>query len=157
MTIEDLIASANELTPPPPAAAGEFEQKRERLAEALNERLLARADLSRLIGEDNEAMMQDNSRNLCRFLSSLFAAYEPEVLVRTVLWVFRAYRSHGFQLTFWAAELDEFLAVLRDQLTSATADAVSPFCTWMVVQIPAFTELSDQQLQPLDEEPPAHD
>lgn len=156
MTIHELVSLATELPPPPKAAAEEFEQKRERLAEALNQRLLARPDLARLIGDGNEAMMQDNSRNMCRFLSSLFTAYEPEVLVRTVLWVFRAYRSHGFALTFWAAELDEFQAVVRAELTEDAADAVSPFCTWMIVHIPAFTELSDQQLQPL-QEPTAHD
>jgi hypothetical protein len=37
---------------------------------------------------------------------SLFGDYHPEVLVETVLWVFRAYRSHGFKLTYWPAQLD---------------------------------------------------
>lgn len=147
MDISTLIDSADNLNQPSDEAANEFRQKREALAEALNERLLERDDLPRLIGAGNEEMMKDNSRNFCRFMSSLFSSYEPQVLVRTVAWVFRAYRTHGFQLTFWAAEIDVFVEIMHAELTSNTFAELYPFYNWIIVNIPAFAEMSDAQIE----------
>ena len=154
MTIEELIASAGALTQPPASAAGEFAEKQDLLADRLNKRLGSRDDLARLIGEGNQAMMEDNSRNFCRFMASMFDAYDPRVMVQTVLWVFRAYRSHGFQLTFWPAELDVFVELLRDELSPESFTALYPFYNWMIVNIPSFVEVTDQQIDGFT--PPSH-
>ena len=50
-------------------------------------------------------------------MSSLLATYSPEVLVNTVLWVFRAYRAHGFNLTYWPAQLDTWVVLLEKHLS----------------------------------------
>lgn len=147
MDASTLIESTGKLKQPSAEAANEFLKKRDACAEALNERLLERDDLTRLIGQGNEEMMMDNSRNFCRFMSSLFFNYEPQVLVRTVMWVFRAYRTHGFQLTFWAAEIDVFVEIIRDELTPNTFAELYPFYNWLIVNIPAFAEMSDTQIE----------
>lgn len=157
MNTQYLQKTATKLTPSSAAAAAEFADSRDSLAEELNRRMSVRPDLEKLIGPGNLAMMQDNSRNFCRFMGSMFHSYEPEVLVQTALWVFRAYRSHGFDTTYWAANLDTFVEIIRDRLTTATFQELYPFFQWLIVNIPTFVKITDEQLsQPLMPEP-SHD
>ena len=150
MNQEYLLQTAARLRQPNAAAAAEFEAHRETLAEELNRRMTARPDLDRLIGIGNLPMMQDNSRNFCRFMSTLFQGYEPAVLVQTALWVFRAYRAHGFQTTYWPANLDTFVLLLRERVSPATFQELAPFFDWLIVNIPSFVRISDEQMgQPL--------
>ncbi|MDD8043817.1 MAG: hypothetical protein PHF14_10810 [Verrucomicrobiota bacterium] len=154
MNRDDLIRSALELAQPQPETAEEFHQKMDALAAELNRQMLQRPDLERLIGPDNQEMMQDNSRNFCRFMSSQFHGYQPVSLVETALWVFRAYRAHGFQITYWPAYLDTFVEISRSRLSGKTFEQVYPFLEWLILQIPALVAISDQELaQPLPEDP----
>jgi hypothetical protein len=79
-------------------------------------------------------------------MGTMFLAYEPEVFVQTVLWVFRAYRSHGFETTYWAANLDTFVEIARDRLAPTTFEELYPFFQWLIVNIPTFVKISDDQL-----------
>jgi len=144
MTREELIVTARTLRQPGGQAASEFEQKMGHIAEELSRNLKERDDLERLIGEGNAAMMEDNSRNFCRFMSSMFQQFQPETLVDTALWVFRAYRSHGFHLAFWPANIDTCAEIVRATLSPETTREVLPFYDWLVVNIPSFTLLSDE-------------
>lgn len=146
MNVNYLIESARTLCQPSAAAAAEFEAARDGLAEALNRRMVARPDLEKLIGPGNRPMMEDNSRNFCRFMSSVFLAYEPEVLAQTALWVFRAYRSHGFPTAYWPAHLDTFVEIVREQLAPPAFAETYPFFHWLIVNIPSFVTISDEQL-----------
>ena len=144
MNKASLISSASQLVAPDTAAIEEFSKKSDALAAELNRQMLNRPDLEKLIGQDNELMMQDNSRNFLRFMDSLFQGYQPEVFVDTVLWVFRTYRAHGFQVSYWPANLDTCVEVLRDHLSDQSYSAVYPFFNWLIVNIPIFTKLSDE-------------
>ncbi len=146
MTREELIASAAELPQPPAAAAEEFADAADALAAELNRRMADRPDVERLVGEGNLPMMEDNSRNMARFLASVFARHDPAVLAGTALWVFRTYRMHGFQVAYWPANLDTFTEIARHRLSPETFEAVYPFLHWLIVNIPAFTALSDEAL-----------
>ncbi len=61
----------------------------------------------------------------------------------TILWVFRTYRAHGFQVAFWPANLATLLDVLRAELPPYAFRAVAPFFDWILVNIPVFTELTN--------------
>jgi hypothetical protein len=157
MNLQYLLQAATQLRQPSTPAAAEFDASREGLAEELNRRMSARPDVEKLIGPGNLAMMQDNSRNFCRFMGAMFRAYEPEVLAQTALWVFRAYRSHGFKTTYWPANLDTFVEIVRDRLAPATFDEIYPFFHWLIVNIPTFVKISDEQLaDPVPPEPSHH-
>ena len=82
----------------------EYQGKQEQLVAEINQRMLARDDIATLVGLDNLVMMQDNHNNHACFMVSLLQIYVPEVLVDTVLWVFKAYRSHGFHNLYWSAQ-----------------------------------------------------
>jgi hypothetical protein len=148
MNKEELIATATALAYPTPAAAHEYSEKRERLAAEINRIMGQRADLKDLIGAGNHDMMEDNHRNHARFLTSLFQDFSPIVLVETVLWVFRAYRSHGFHLTYWPAQLDTWVEIMKKELTPATFENVYPVYHWMIIHQPDFVALSDQFVVP---------
>lgn len=106
MNRDDLIRSAAGLQQVSQVSASEFSAKRDRLVELLNECMLSRADLLDMVGAGNVDMMKDNHANHARFLESIINAHNPEVLVDTVLWVFRVYRSRNFSSTYWAAQLN---------------------------------------------------
>ena len=145
MNKSDLIKSAEKLQQPSQAASNEFEEKRELLAAEMNRLMTSRDDLAQLVGEGNILMMEDNHRNHARFMSTVFLYFEPEVLVETVLWVFRAYRSHGFQLTYWPAQLDNWVELFKTHLSAETFKEIYPFYNWMIVNQPVFVLESDHQ------------
>jgi hypothetical protein len=152
MTREELIQSAERLHRPSTAAAGEYARKNGRMAEKLNLIMAQRQDVTYMTG-GNVAMMEDNHRNHARFMTSLFAMFSPVVLVDTVLWVFRAYRSHGFQLTYWPAQLDGWVRILEEDLSYETFSEVLPVYNWMIVNQPAFASLSDTGLREFGADP----
>jgi hypothetical protein len=154
---EKLIETASMLLQPPASAAEEFAEKQERLASAGNQALAKRSDLEKLVGKGNRPMAEDNNRNFARFMTSLFSDFNANVLVETVLWAFRAYRSHGFQTTYWAANLNIWVDLIRQELSEASYKAIYPFYHWLIVNIPMFVKLSDESLSECSDQPmPSH-
>ena len=80
----------------------------------------------------------------------VFSEYEnlwrpnAEVLVESVLWVFRAYRNHGFSPNYWAAQLNTWFQVLPQQLSVASWAEIRPWYEWLQVNIPIFVLLTDK-------------
>ena len=146
MTIERMRTTADMLQQPSAATAAEFEARQEAMATEMIRRMLARPDVDRLVGAGNRLMLENNSHNFYRFMTSLFRGYEPAVLVETAQWVFRAYRSHGFQTSYWPANLDTAVGILREQLSAAAFTEVYPFFEWLIVHIPDFVRSSDEAL-----------
>jgi len=151
MKRENLIESAKSLKQPSIDSYNEFSAKLDIIISELNSLMLERKDLKNLIGEGNEKMMEDNHQNHARFMQSVFKHYIPEILVDTVLWVYRAYRSHGFNLTYWPAQLDTWIVIYKNQLSENTYKEIYPFYNWMLINQAAFVNLSDQILGNMDE------
>ncbi len=147
MTKEELVTTADRVSRPSAEAVREYEEKREWMAAELTRIMNRRPDLVDLIGDGNQEMMKDNHNNHARFISSLMGDFDPQVLVETVIWVFRAYRSHGFRLTYWPAQLDTWVDVLKKELSPASYAEIYPLYHWMIVHQPAFTGLSDGMLE----------
>jgi hypothetical protein len=144
---EALLTTAQKLEPPAETAIREFENNWEKIAATGSCMLMARPDLEKLVGKGNEKMAEDNNRNFPRFMLSLFSEYHPAVFVETVLWVFRAYRSHGFQTTYWAANLNIWVDLLRKELSADAWKQIHPFYNWLIVNIPVFTAVTDTDLR----------
>lgn len=154
---KQLLGSAATLNQPAESAAQEFSRKHDALAERGNQAIADRPDLEKLVGEGNRQMAEDNNRNFARFMESMFIEYNAEVLVDTVLWVFRAYRSHGFKTTYWAANLNIWVDMMRQELSKESFEAIYPFYNWLIVNIPIFTQISDEAVLSLEENKvPAH-
>ncbi len=149
---EKLIKTASLLIQPQESAREEFSRMRDKLAEMGNQTMANRADLDKLVGKDNQKMAEDNNRNFARFMVSLFSDFNPKMLVETVLWVFCAYRSHGFQTTYWAANLNIWVDILRQELSKESFEGIYPFYQWLIVNIPIFTKISDEAITGFEEE-----
>ncbi|MCP1661413.1 MULTISPECIES: hypothetical protein [Methanocalculus] len=144
MKRERLTESAKELKQPGKQAARQFGDDHAAVAAALNAQMRERPDLLRLIGSDNIEMMENNSRNLCRFLASLFQHYEPDVLVETALWAVRTYRGHGFTVPYWPANLDTLALILKGRYDDQVYEELYPFIDWLIIHIPLFVEIDDE-------------
>jgi len=138
-----LIETAKKLKLPSPEAAVEYENKREQIVFQMNEAMLARTDLSFLIGEGHIPMMKDNHKNHALFVSSILASHQPEALVETMLWVFRTYRSHGFDVNYWPAQLNQWIEILETNLSETSLRQIYPFYNWFLTNHSAFIKLSD--------------
>ncbi|MBF0467275.1 MAG: hypothetical protein HQK61_00065 [Desulfamplus sp.] len=146
MKREDLIESAGELEKVIPEAINEYREKQDKLVSIINERMLKRADIKELVGEQNLDMMKDNHKNHAMFVEAIMSNPNPEVLTDTVLWVFRSYRSRGFHQNYWSAQLSTWIDIIKANLSGKSFDAIYPLYNWFTINIPHFTNLSDKQL-----------
>jgi hypothetical protein len=142
-----LLETAMQLKQVSVKAAEEYYQNTEKLITEMNTLMLERPYIESLVGTNNINMMKDNHSNHVRFIASILNNYNHDVLVDTVLWVFRAYRSHGFTTNYWAAQLNTWIIVIKEALTPESFVEVYPYYEWMQVNIPLFVKVSDEKLE----------
>ncbi|MBN1196678.1 MAG: hypothetical protein JXA62_04655 [Candidatus Aminicenantes bacterium] len=138
-----MIVEASSLLPPADRWVKEFSEKREAMAAEVNRILSTRPDLKKLVGADGQAMSEDNNRNFSLFMESLMGHFQAEVLVDTVLWVFRAYRAHDFQTVYWPANLNAWMETLKQSVSPEAFREISPFYAWLIIHIPDFVNITD--------------
>ncbi|MFW5735352.1 MAG: hypothetical protein ACOCWR_09855 [Oceanidesulfovibrio sp.] len=155
MNKQELIDSAGSLTTPSSEAATIYDVKRDILATQVTEELKSREDLDRLIGQGNTRMMEDNHRNHALYMASVFKLFIPEQFVETIIWVYRAYLSHGFYLAYWPAQLNAWLDAMDRELPAAQAGELRPFYEWLIIHQADFVALSEKETS-IWENPPAH-
>lgn len=143
MNLEDLIRTTESLKKPSEATNTEFHAHIDSVAEELNRIMGARPDIDTLVGPGNVQMMENNSRNFLRFMGSVFENPDGQVLAHTSVWAVRAYRSHGFQILYWPANIDTTIQILKRTLSEPAFHEVYPFFAWLVVHLPTLTELSE--------------
>ena len=144
MDREQLVKSANELKSVSNSSSKEYSDKIAIIVSRTDELLMARDDLDKLVGSNNLSMMKDNHANHARFISTIIANHNSEVLVDTILWVFNAYQNHGFASNYWAAQLNTWITVIKESLSQESFDEIYPLYLWMQVNIPSFVEVSKQ-------------
>lgn len=144
MERKDLIETAGKLVQVNATMAKEYGAKRDLLVDIMNKKMAARTDIKEMIGELNIDMMKDNHANHARFMESIFIQHSPETIVDTILWVFRAYQSRNFSSTYWAAQLNTWIDILKKELSPECYAAVFPYYNWMQINIPNFVKLSGE-------------
>ena len=55
-----------------------------------------------------------------------------------------AYRSRNFGSTYWAAQLNAWVEIYKENLSGDCFNAVYPYYNWMQINIPAFTGMAEQ-------------
>ena len=146
MTKDDLLSTAQKLQQVGNNEATEFSNKRDMLVQLMNTKMAKRSDVKDLVGENNLDMMKDNHANHARFMDSIFHEFNAEVLTDTVLWVFRAYRSRNFKSTYWAAQLNTWIELYKENLSEECFKAIYPYYNWMQINIPSFNELAQKDI-----------
>lgn len=146
MTKSDLLQTAQVLNQVSEELADEYSSKRDVLVELMNKKMLERLDIKELVGENNSDMMKDNHANHARFLESVFYSYSPEVMVDTVLWVFRTYRTRNFSSIYWAAQINSWIEIYKENLSDKCFHAIFPYYKWMQINIPSFNSLAEKDI-----------
>jgi hypothetical protein len=142
----ELIASAQLLSRVKKETVSEYGDKLQKMVALMNEKMESRADIDQLIGANNSDMMRDNHANHARFILSIMENFNAEVLVDTILWVFRAYRSRSFHTSYWAAQLNTWTTIFKAELSPETYQEVVKLYSWMQINIPSFVICSDEKL-----------
>ncbi|MFO8235996.1 MAG: hypothetical protein R6U04_11405 [Bacteroidales bacterium] len=143
-----LLKTAKELKQVDTKTAEEYRKKSDELISQINKKMLEKTEINNLIGgEHNLSMMQDNHGNHVRFIASILKNYNPDVFVETVLWVFRAYRSHGFTTNYWAAQMNTWVEILKEVFSPDIFNAIYPFYEWMQTNIPIFVKVSNEDIE----------
>lgn len=124
-------------------AATAYANKGQAMAARVTQELAAREDIDRLIGPGNQAMMADNHKNHARFIASVLLGEYPGQFLETILWVYRAYRAHGFHLTYWPSQLNAWLFAMENELPGAAYQEIEPLYVWMLNNQAAFVTLSE--------------
>ncbi len=149
MDKKTLIESANRLNSVSLNSVKEYIEKSDLLVAEINRCMKSREDIVSLIGTDNIAMMKDNHSNHVRFIASILGNRNDEVLVETILWVFRAYRSHNFTTNYWASQLNAWIDIIKKELSPQAFSEIYPYYEWMQLNIPLFVYISDEKLDAL--------
>jgi len=142
-----LITTAKQLKHVSVKSADEYYQKADLLIAKINMTMLERPDIESLVGKNGLHKMKDNHANHVRFIASILKNPNPDVLVETVLWVFSTYRSHGFAANYWAAQLNAWIIIIKEVLSSDCYDEVFQYYEWMLINIPTFILVSDEKLE----------
>ena len=143
MDISGLLSSAKKLPKVSDGSIEQYESKRGLLVSEVNTLMLEREDINELVGKANIEMMKDNHNNHSLFVISILKVPVPELLVDTVIWVFKAYRSRGFHPNYWASQLNDWLTAMEKNLSESAYNEIFPLYNWFIVNIPVFTALSE--------------
>lgn len=142
MNYEYLNESAKKLPTAGQKTISEYHSKSELLVAAINMHMTSRYDLHDLIGKNNLNMMKNNHANQVLFIHSILKNPNSEVLVDTLLWVFRTYRSHGFSINYWVVQINAWREILNNQLSEEAYLQILPLYNWIQENIPLFEKLS---------------
>ena len=146
MKRNDLLLSAQKLPQVSEQWADEYSAKREMLFIKMNLKMETRPDLFDMVGGNNVEMMKDNHDNHSRFMESIFYQHSPDILVDTLLWVFRVFPARKFNSTYWAAQLNTWIEIYKVELSEECYKAIYPYYNWMQINIPNFEQLADEKL-----------
>ncbi len=138
-----LLESASKIPPVTDATLKELKLKGDKIIAEVNERMLSREDCLELIGGSKNAdLMKDNHTNHFKFIVSILTQYDPEVLVDTVLWVFRVYKSRGFNDCYWIAQINTWIALYNENISDNSYKEISHLYNWLITNIPLFSAQS---------------
>ncbi|ADU66518.1 hypothetical protein LGV61_08950 [Desulfurispirillum indicum] len=145
MNAHDLLQAARHIPPPSQASAEEYASLCEILSASVTRSMLNSPHIAELIGGSaHQDMMAENHRNHGLFLCVLLRHYQAEYLVDTVLWVYRAYMSHGFQRLYWQVQLETWQNILQEHLSDKAYREISPIYQFLLHHQDDFARLSQE-------------
>jgi hypothetical protein len=142
-TREQLVVSAASMKTPDPTSRVEYSVRRDQLADLVTAAMSSRPDIDLLIGKDNLKLMESNHRRYAVFAETLWASFDPQVLVRTIIGMYAGSRAAGFSFAYWPAQFESWLGVLNDQLTPEAFAAISPYFLWLKANHHSFIAVTD--------------
>lgn len=129
-------------------AAEDYEQHGDPLIELVNEKLQQREDLRELIGDNSVQTMVENHVNHFRFMANVFKLVDYDLLVRTVTWVYKTYRHHGFSYDYFPVALKAWSEVIEQQLDADNSAQILKVYSFLLENHQAFVDMAQEDESP---------
>jgi methanogenic corrinoid protein MtbC1 len=142
--LEQLLKEAEELPHVTPAAVQAYKHALEGMVDQVNRAMAARPDIQALIGYNPLTMMFDNHLNHARFMANVFRFRAMALLVKTVIWVYRAYHRHGFSYDYFPAELGAWQQAVQAHLDKTDNQAILDMYQWLIVHHGDMVRLAEE-------------
>jgi len=123
-------------------AAASYVKARDVMLDEVNTRMAEHPHISSLIGGNPLSMMYNNHRNHIYFLSTVFKFQSFDMLAKTLPWVYRSYRAHGFSFDYFPAELEAWKEAVKKYLPSEAAAEIITVYDWMLQHHRTLIDLS---------------
>lgn len=142
-----LIQEAQALPRVSQEAAREYREKTDILVDWVNRTMGEQAQIERLIGYNPLSVMHDNHYNHARFMANVFRFNAFELLAKTVVWVYRTYRAHGFDYDYFPLELSAWQQAVTAHLDASQTRAILAIYQWLLDRHQDMVKLSQQPPQ----------
>ena len=142
-----LVESADKLINVSETSIKEYMEKTDLLVAMLNEIMLKREDIIKLIGgKNNITIMKNNHHGHLCFISAILQVPDSVTLVDTLLWVFHTFLSRGFSPNYWEVQLSTLTLLMKENISEKSFVEISNIYNWMNLNISLFTMIADNQL-----------
>lgn len=123
-------------------ASGRFQALMPVLLENLNRSMISHPQMAILTGGNPRSVMLDNHSNHIDFMVVVLKFKAFGMLCRTVPWVYRSYRAHGFSFDYFSVELENWKKVIQEHMEPTFASEVLSIYDWMIQHHADWIELS---------------
>lgn len=130
--ITNLINSLQEIQVVSPDAAQAYDKAKNTLEDHVNKEMEANPKVLDLIGGNPFSIMRNNHSNHATFMTTVFKIGSYELLVRTIPWVYRAYRARGFAYDYFPVALAAWKGSVGKCLDSGYSAQIIEIYDWMI-------------------------
>lgn len=130
----------------PREAIKDYRDNTEAMLEDVNEELSSRDDITDLIGDNPLEIMVDNHQNHIQFMTNVFKLNDYELLVRTVSWVYRTYKNHGFYYDYFPVELEAWIDAVNEHLSAQNAKPIREVYSFMLENHQEFVDMAQSMV-----------
>lgn len=142
---ENFDLSISELPEVSREATQDYVENTDKLIEMVNNSLKNRDDIEELIGDNSVQIMVDNHENHARFMANAFKLNNYEMLLDTIIWVYRAYHKHGFSYDYFPVELRAWSGAVERELRPRSADQINKIYSFMLDNHGRFVDLAEEE------------
>ncbi|MFW6414168.1 MAG: cobalamin B12-binding domain-containing protein [Verrucomicrobiota bacterium] len=140
--LDQLAKEAGELFPVPEPSADEYLARIPELAQIVDNLVLNRPDVNRIVGACPVDAVTANHRNHARFMGTVFKLGLPRMLAAVIPWAYRVYLNHGVCERYFQEELQGWKQALANNLPTETAKPLQDIYTWMLDQHERMLQLA---------------
>lgn len=144
----DIDMKVSHLPEIPREAVKDYEKNSEVMLETVNEKLSSREDITDLIGGNSLDKMLDNHGNHVRFMTNVFKLNDYRLMVRTVSWVYRTYKNHGFSYDYFPVELEAWTQAVNQHLKVENARPIEEVYSFMLDSHQNFIDMAQDLKEP---------
>ena len=132
LQLTEIIKEAKGLPLVPLKATTIYQENIPVLKKYVDETLTLNPSITKLIGKNPLQVMYDNHTHHAAFMATVFSIGNYELLVRTILWVYRAYSAHNFSYDYFPLELKTWIDALKKHITSDMTAEIKSVYAWMI-------------------------